>query len=536
MTPPPQVSMTQTKGVVNTTKQASSQAKNGSSNNARQSSSSSQAKSNNANDKVVTADAFQQISLSSIGNVKNLSQAAAAAPQTPTKTMNKSDAAAEKKASSSSFSKKKASGGYYYESSGASDLVDFPIVVLLNTQTLATQTVTEATKLLQFHDGLSVGYAIGKTGDTSHSLAKYGATVLVCTPMRLWAHLEEKRVDMKSEFVRRFSRCKIFILDEADQLLEPGFLPTVEKIFRAACADGVRPQTLMFSATLSVPMKARVDEMLLPNYAMVNATALSGPTTIVHEYAEVAPERIFAALTNKLVEYTSAPRYKIVVFFNSNALIEHLGTFYRTLMGMSNVLELHGNVNNGGSVQEKFKDKTVNNILLTSDASARGVDYPNVSQVIQVGPGSSMENYFHRAGRSGRAGNPGYSLTILGTDEGNFVKKLLAKDAEWAKVEERAPLALKRVEIDQTPSAAFSAAVRQASAKTLSAAYRGTLGAYNSLATNVLGWQKSMIWKAVDARFAGIGMRERPNISEDTLRKMGLGKFPPQGDFVPLTP
>lgn len=398
---------------------------------------------------------------------------------------------------------------------GDAVLKDFPIIVLLATRTLAHQTVTEARRLLKFVNNAvkEPGIAIGQDGSTNaRKLARDGCTILVATPKRMLGFLEDK------EFAARVSKTMVLVLDEADKLLEDGFY-TDSKLISAAVSSEKR-QCMLFSATLNDVIKSRVNTFLKKDFVMVDVADSSAPSRISHEIASVDPKAIFDTLRKSIAEFQkSTPDYKIMVFFTNNSLIEFLAELFDKV-GIK-VLQIHGlappSVNRNSDLEFRGNTKR---IVFSSDMSARGVDYSNVTHVIQVGVAGTIEDYLHRAGRTGRAGKSGVALTILGKDEAQYFSKI-------EKLIEPAKFSTFNADFLDTNNAKLSIDPLSAKHnKSMNTAYKGMLGAYKSKA-QLLKWSVPNLWNAMDSRFFCVGMKSRPAFESKLLQKMGLASQPP---------
>mmetsp|Transcript_33491 Transcript_33491/g.38314 ORF Transcript_33491/g.38314 Transcript_33491/m.38314 type:complete len:799 (-) Transcript_33491:30-2426(-) len=273
---------------------------------------------------------------------------------------------------------------------------------------------------------------------------------------------------------------KTLVLDETDRLLELGFRRDVQDILSCLndtstgssslsipqSASAVTPlcrQTLLFSATLAHGVLDVVDIAMSTsssnkkrnsgkrnndadtNYQMVDCILDDDPTTHTNMNTEqsyiVLPSQKFwtgsiEVLLNLMTTYrndchksrsTKKKKNKIIVFFEMTRLVQLYSKFLSLRLGYTTgVWELHGKMHQQERtvVARRFRNAS-QGILLTSDVSARGVDYPDVSHVIQVGAPKNRETYIHRLGRTGRAGKLGKGLLILPELEREFVEEEL---------------------------------------------------------------------------------------------------------------
>ncbi|KAI8820593.1 P-loop containing nucleoside triphosphate hydrolase protein [Fimicolochytrium jonesii] len=295
------------------------------------------------------------------------------------------------------------------------------VLCISPTRELAFQITAEAEKLLRPHN-YRVKHAVGgeKRLRQLDGLEQSRVDFLVATPGRLLdllqgsAHLREKLMGIET-----------LIFDEADQLLEMGFKDEIEKI--AAFLPSTR-QTFMFSATLSKQIKATARYVLKPSYDYVDTVPENDvPThvTVKQTYSIVPYSQQLPVLYDVIRKHLDAnPTAKIIVFFPTTRIVAYLARAFNELRRMD-VLELHSKLdqNQRSKVAHKFRRAT-SSVLFTSDVSARGVDYPGVTLVIQMGAPGSIDSYIHRIGRTGRAGATGEGLLILSAYERGFLNAL----------------------------------------------------------------------------------------------------------------
>lgn len=329
----------------------------------------------------------------------------------------------------------------------------FPIVVLTPVTDLATQIMNVAKRVLSYH-GMVADAVIGGTDEKKDikRLTNNRIDVLVATPGRF------KSILNQSPAIRvRLGRCQTFVIDEADKMTEPGFLGDTKFIHSIAKLNA-KLQTLMFSATMD---KARLTSLGLLKESVVVIDAASGEKpqvntkvrqvcivtdvanhldalvgVVAHEQKrmgeglqkggnavvyELDPTKLgLSKPTLKALKEWDMPvlsGYRIMVFLPSNAFIDYFAEVFAKCMPKVKVFVLHGGLTQGKRSQtsEAFR-VTDNCVLFTSDASARGVDYPDVSCVVQMGFDSRQE-YLQRVGRTGRAGKSGVAYLITAPEE-----------------------------------------------------------------------------------------------------------------------
>ncbi|MDD3172315.1 MAG: DEAD/DEAH box helicase [Herbinix sp.] len=229
-----------------------------------------------------------------------------------------------------------------------------------------------------------------------------GVDILVATPGRLNDLLNQKHVDLKY--------IKIFILDEADRMLDMGFINDVKKILSKT---PVNKQTLLFSATMP-PDIAKLSNDFLKNPVKIEITPVSSTVDTIEQYL------YYVDKTNKKDLLLSILKDKTVV----SALV-----FTRTKHGADRLVRqlakenvaaqaIHGDKSQGArqNALNNFKDKKLR-ILIATDIAARGIDIDELSHVINYDLPDVPETYVHRIGRTGRAGFGGIAISFCDFDE-----------------------------------------------------------------------------------------------------------------------
>jgi ATP-dependent RNA helicase DeaD len=271
-------------------------------------------------------------------------------------------------------------------------------LVLAPTRELALQ-ITEVLRALGDRPARVVplygGQPIGRQVDALRG----GAHAAVATPGRLLDHLARGTV--------RLADVRFLVLDEADRMLDMGFLPDVEQIIRRV--PGTR-QTALFSATLPPPVtEVAARHMRDPVWVRVEA---SRPTvdTVTQYYLEVAEQDKVRALRLLL---TSGDVPSALVFRRTRRGVERLARVLRE-RGLR-VGVLHGDMTQGARLRalQAFARGGIR-VLIATNVAARGLDLPEVSHVINFDIPEDVETYIHRIGRTARAGRPGEAITFVG--------------------------------------------------------------------------------------------------------------------------
>uniref|UniRef100_A0A665X4M2 Probable ATP-dependent RNA helicase DDX46 n=1 Tax=Echeneis naucrates TaxID=173247 RepID=A0A665X4M2_ECHNA len=290
-------------------------------------------------------------------------------------------------------------------------------VIMTPTRELALQ-ITKECKKFSKPLGLRVVCVYGGTG-ISEQIAelKRGAEIIVCTPGRM--------IDMlgaNSGRVTNLRRVTYVVLDEADRMFDMGFEPQVMRI-----VDNVRPdrQTVMFSATFPRAMEA-LARRILSKPIEVQVGGRSVVCSDVEQHVLVIDEdKKFLKLLEILGHYQE--KGSVIIFVDKQ---EHADGLLKDLMKASYpCMSLHGGIDqyDRDSIINDFKNGACRLMVATSVA-ARGLDVKQLILVVNYSCPNHYEDYVHRAGRTGRAGNKGYAYTFITEDQvryaGDIIKAL----------------------------------------------------------------------------------------------------------------
>jgi ATP-dependent RNA helicase DeaD len=299
-------------------------------------------------------------------------------------------------------------------------------IVLTPTRELCIQ-VTQALRAYAEHLDIEIVAVFGGAPIRSQqSQLRSGAHVVVATVGRM--------MDLMSRRSLVLTAARFIVLDEADEMLDLGFIEDVEKILRM-CPSG--RQTALFSATMPPPIKK-----LAEGYMYDPVTVRITPKTLtVDAIAQAFVEVPAREKTARLIELlkTEEPEQAII--------------FCRTKIGASrlektlkdkglDVKALHGDMSQGSrdGVMIAFKDHRVR-LLVATDIAARGLDVEHVTHVINFDVPNSSESYVHRIGRTGRVGRTGRAITFVTPEErdeiGRIERDVNTKIGEWESPEER---------------------------------------------------------------------------------------------------
>ncbi|HTR85650.1 MAG TPA: DEAD/DEAH box helicase [Reyranella sp.] len=282
-------------------------------------------------------------------------------------------------------------------------------LILEPTRELAAQ-VAENFEMYGKYNKLNMALLIGGVSfeDQERALEK-GVDVLIATPGRLLDHFERGKVLLND--------VKVLVIDEADRMLDMGFIPDVERIV------GLLPplrQTLFFSATMPPEIKRLADRFLSNPKEVTVSPPASTSKTIVQGLVVVSEEDKREAL-RRLIK--SQDVKNAIVFCNRKKDVAVLqGSLKKHGF---NAGALHGDMSQPARMEtlEKFKQGEIQ-ILVASDVAARGLDITDMSHVFNFDVPFSPEDYVHRIGRTGRAGKTGHSFMLATPDEGGLVEAI----------------------------------------------------------------------------------------------------------------
>jgi ATP-dependent RNA helicase RhlE len=236
-----------------------------------------------------------------------------------------------------------------------------------------------------------------------------GVDILVATPGRLLDHHQQRTLDL--------SHVEIFVLDEADRMLDMGFIHDIKKVLAVLPA---KKQSLLFSATFSDEIKALADRLLnapaLIEVARRNATA----DTIAQKVHPVGRERKKELLAHLI---KSGDWHQVLVFarmkHGANRLTEFLND-----QGIS-AMAIHGNKSQTARTKAlaDFKSGDLQ-VLVATDIAARGIDIDQLPHVVNFELPNVPEDYVHRIGRTGRAGAQGEAISLMCVDEEIFLRDI----------------------------------------------------------------------------------------------------------------
>ncbi|CAE7075520.1 unnamed protein product [Rhizoctonia solani] len=418
------------------------------------------------------------------------------------------------------------------------------VLIISPTRELAQQIGQEAQMLVK---GMPYGVQVivgggPKVDGESNRLSKSRMDILIATPGRLVDHIQN--FSMRSQL----SHIQFLILDEADRLLDQGFRRDLETILQALPDRQATPrQALLFSATVSEEVKKIGTLALLPDYQYVSTVAENESSTHEHvqqEHIIVEDDADLMPIVGGLVE----ERGKVICFLPTARATGLIAEVMDDVLSCP-VYSIHSRMSQPRRTKamEDFKLAPMG-VLFSSDVTARGIDIPGVTCVIQVGLPASAEQYIHRLGRTARAGNEGHGILVLAKWERFFLHK---KDVLAAGLDKNIVPYKDTELINQTGSSAIlndmrarvKSALAKTDEKTKEQAYIAWMGYYKTSLRD-LGWRDvELVQRANDmARdvflYAGYQAPDKPAsewvpppILAKTIGMMGLRDVRKHGLF-----
>ena len=390
------------------------------------------------------------------------------------------------------------------------------MLVLSPTRELAMQIAKEADALLQRFPEYRVQFAIGGTNkNTEEKHILDGCEILIATPGRLLDHMSDERVR------RQFRALQTLVLDEADRVLDMGFLPDIKKIVNCLPDKTKVPrQSMLFSATIAGQIQNVAHLILKPGYKFISTIPVGEANTHdrVPQFLVTAPTMsdlapaMLAAIKAEFATTSPGP-FKAIIFVPTAALADFYGHVLGSVKSLPSVSVLHSRLSQSKrtNTTQRFRDAS-SAICVATDVIARGMDFPNVTHVFQVGVPSEKEAYTHRLGRTARADAEGRGVLILAEQERFFLYQL--KDVKVQEFPHQLRYSTKDIEssLDSLDNKAKI--------------YQAWMGYYKNH-LKALGWSTAeLVQQANTFAFRGLGCAEVPGLQKSTVGKMGLKGVP----------
>ena len=284
------------------------------------------------------------------------------------------------------------------------------VLVLTPTRELATQVSESVAELGRFQRLRYTSVVGGVPYPPQIRMLSAPLDILVATPGRLMDHMDRGRVD--------FSRLEVLILDEADRMLDMGFVDEVKKIAAATPDDR---QTLLFSATLEGPIES-IARQLLKEPEKVQVAGVKVRHDSIEQRLHQADDLDHKhALLKRLI--SDPEMNQAVIFTATKRAADELSGLLRE--GGHRSGALHGDMQQGARRRtiERMKRGQLR-LLVATDVAARGLDIKGLSHVINFDLPMAAEDYIHRIGRTGRGGASGTAISLVGPRDWGHVQRI----------------------------------------------------------------------------------------------------------------
>lgn len=296
-------------------------------------------------------------------------------------------------------------------------------LILEPTRELAAQVEENFVKYGKNHK-LNIALLIGGVSfDEQDKKLERGADVLIATPGRLLDHRERGKLLLNG--------VEILVIDEADRMLDMGFIPDIERICEMI---PFTRQTLFFSATMPPEITKLTEKFLHAPVRVEVSKAASAATNIIQRLVKSGSKPWDKRETlRNLIKAEDAELKNAIIFCNRKIEVSEL---FRSLLKYDfDAGALHGDMDQRARMQmlANFRDGKLR-YLVASDVAARGLDIPDVSHVFNYDVPIHAEDYVHRIGRTGRAGRSGKSFTIATKSDTKYIdaiERLIGNKIEW---------------------------------------------------------------------------------------------------------
>lgn len=279
-------------------------------------------------------------------------------------------------------------------------------LVVVPTRELVVQVCESVELLAEFMDIRCKGIYGGTNIRTQQAAVYEGVDLLVATPGRF--------MDIYMNGMIRTGQIRTVVVDEADRLMDMGFLPQLRSILEVIPE---KHQTLLFSATFSAAIGELAKEFLAPDPVRIETAAHATPVENVTQWRYDLPNILTKINLLKLL-LSDREEYRRVMIFtetkkNADRIVEKLGDFWK---GELSIIHSNKAQNSRLNALRAFKEGK-SRIMVASDVAARGIDVQEVSHVINFDIPSIPEEYVHRIGRTARAGKEGIAISFVSPKE-----------------------------------------------------------------------------------------------------------------------
>lgn len=286
------------------------------------------------------------------------------------------------------------------------------LIVLVPTRELSQQVGEDTAGFTAFSD-LRHASVFGGVGWTKHAkLLADGVDILIATPGRLW--------DLYKSNAVSFKKVKYVVFDEADRMLDMGFMPQLRQLFEVLPA---KRQNLLFSATFSEKVE-KMSQEFLDHYEKIEVAPSATPVELVKQAVYLIPNyRTKLNLTGFLLSDEETFNRVIIFVKTKEAADDVYRIIRRKSEGEKRIMHSNKGQTTRMNAIRDFKNGLVR-ILISTDMSARGLDVSLVSHVINFDIPPHYEDFVHRIGRTARAGNAGTAITLVSPEEEWHLQKI----------------------------------------------------------------------------------------------------------------
>ncbi len=275
-------------------------------------------------------------------------------------------------------------------------------IILAPTRELAIQVAEELSSFAEQQKTRIIAVYGGQPIERQISRLQRGVDIVVGTPGRILDHLERKTLDI--------SKVSYIVLDEADEMLNMGFIDDIEAILKAAPKQR---RTVLFSATMPHHIESLAKKYMNEYEVISVASENIGKANIQQIYFEVPQSDKFEALF-RIIDVEAS--FYGLVFCRTKLDADEIS--HKLANRGCRAEAIHGDLSQGQreKVLQKFKNKQIT-VLVATDVAARGIDVDNLTHVINYSLPQDPESYVHRIGRTGRAGKTGIAITLITPSE-----------------------------------------------------------------------------------------------------------------------
>lgn len=361
------------------------------------------------------------------------------------------------------------------------------ILILCPTRELALQGCEELNKFSKYKQEINIVPIFGgESYDRQISALRKGCQIVIGTPGRIMDHMRRGNLN--------FKEIKMVVLDEADEMLDMGFVEDIETILKESPETR---QTVLFSATMS-PAVLKITKRFQKNPKLVEIESKQMTVDTIEQISYKITKVSKIDALNRLLDFYTPDA--AIIFCNTKRTVDNL-TEELTTRGFA-AQALHGDLRQASRTQvmKRFKEGKFN-ILVATDVAARGIDVNNIEIVFNYDLPIEYEYYVHRIGRTGRAGKSGRAFTLV---QGRSQMELLRKIAHYTKCEIPQAELPSATEIAEKKSIEFSAKVLEFMKNNNSSIY-----------VPVIETLVSEGFSAIDVAASIFGMSMKTTVTED---------------------